>query len=88
MLLKALRPLKISEDIAASGGKVETGQKMDKRHFSRVADKRYTSGFYANVIFESEPGSLEGLRHRFVGNNDVFRVLFTQAPPKKPEVTT
>ena len=46
---------KISAEITSAGGKVETVQKMDKKNFARVADKKHTSGFYVNVIFEIEP---------------------------------
>lgn len=75
---------KISAEIAAAGGKVETVQKMDKRPFSRVADKKHNSGFYVNVIFESQPSALASLRSRFALNEEVFRVIFTSAPlPKK-----
>ena len=70
----------ISADITAAGGKIETVQKMDKRPFSRVADKKYQSGFYVNVIFEAPSTTVASLRHRFALNEDVFRVLFTQAP--------
>lgn len=76
---------KISSEIASAGGKVETVQKMDKRSFSRVADKRFTSGFYVNVIFESQPDALAQLRTRFALNEEVFRVLFTAAPASKKE---
>ena len=76
---------KVTEEITHSGGKVETVQKMDKRQFSRVADKKYTTGFYVNVIFESEPGNVAHLRSRFALNEDVFRVLFTEAPEPKKE---
>lgn len=44
---------KISADIAAAGGKVETIQKMDRKNYARVADKKHTAGFYANVIFNA-----------------------------------
>jgi ribosomal protein S6 len=71
---------KISAEITTAGGKVETVQKMDKKSFSRVADKKHTSGFYVNVIFESEPGVLSQLKQRFALNEEVFRVLFTNAP--------
>ena len=74
----------ISADITAGGGKVETVQKMDKRAFSRVADKRNTSGFYVNIIFEVLPASLATLRNKFLMNNDVFRVLFTEAAAVVP----
>jgi len=70
----------ISNEITAAGGKVETVQKMDKRPFSRIADKKYTSGFYVNIIFESEPATIAPLRNKFSLNADVFRVLISEAP--------
>ena len=70
----------ITNDITAAGGKVETVQKMDKRAFSRVADKKFSSGFYVNVIFEAGPTTVAQLRQKFALNNDVFRVLFSAAP--------
>jgi len=36
---------KVSAEITQAGGKVETVQKMDKRSFSRVADKKHGAGF-------------------------------------------
>jgi len=76
---------KVTEEITQSGGKVETVQKMDKRGFSRIADKKYTAGFYVNVIFESEPKNIAALRSRFALNDDVFRVLFSEASERKEE---
>lgn len=78
---------KVSADITAAGGKVETVQKMDKKSFSRVANKQHTAGFYVNIIFELEPSSLEALKHRFAMNDDVFRVMFSNAPAPKPVTT-
>ena len=75
---------KISAEITALGGKVETVQKMDKRPFSRVADKKHTAGFYVNVIFEGQLGTLEQIRRRFAMDPEVFRVLFTESPAPKP----
>ena len=74
---------KISAEITNAGGKVETVQKMDKRNFTRVADKKHNAGFYVNVIFESQPSALDQLKHRFAMNDEVFRVLFTNAPAPK-----
>jgi len=71
---------KISAEITTAGGKVETVQKMDKKNFSRVADKKHNSGFYVNVIFESEPTAITQLKQRFALNEEVFRVMFTNAP--------
>jgi len=77
---------KISSEISAAGGRVDAVQKMDKRNFTRVADRRHSSGFYVNFIFEIEPGAVKQLRQRFDLNDDVFRVLFTVAPPPKEAV--
>ena len=74
---------KISAEIASAGGKVETVQKMDKRNFSRVANKKHNSGYYVNVIFESNPSALDQLKHRFAMNDDVFRVMFSAAAAPK-----
>jgi ribosomal protein S6 len=71
---------KISSEITTAGGKVETVQKMEKKNFTRVADKKHSAGFYVNVIFESDPKTIAQLRHRFTLNPEVFRVLFTAAP--------
>ena len=76
---------KISAEITAAGGKVETVQKMDKRAYARVANKKHSSGWYVNVIFESNPSAIDQLKHRFAMNEEVFRVLFTNAPAPKAE---
>ena len=70
---------RITAEITAAGGKVETTQKMDKRPFARVADKKDPAGFYVNFIFEAPPGTVNKLRHQFARKEDIFRVLFTQA---------
>ena len=69
----------ISAEITAAGGKVETVQKMDKRAFTRVADKRHSSGFYVNIIFEAGSTAIAQLRTKFGLSSDVFRVLFSEA---------
>jgi len=74
---------KISTDITGLGGKIETVQKMEKKAFARVADKRHSAGFYANVIFDATPGVIAQLQKKFSLNEDVFRVLFTLAPAPK-----
>jgi ribosomal protein S6 len=79
---------KISADITSLGGKVETVQKMDKKNFSRVANKKHNAGFYVNIIFEGQPALLDQLKHRFAMNEDIFRVLFTNAPVLKPVTAT
>lgn len=75
---------KISSEIASAGGKVETIQKMDRKPFARVADKRHTAGFYANVIFSGTPAIISTLQSKLALDEEIFRVLFSQAPEPKP----
>jgi small subunit ribosomal protein S6 len=71
---------KVSSEITSAGGKVETVQKMDRKPFSRVADRKQTAGFYTNFIFEAPPTVIGPLRHKLALNEDIFRVIFTEAP--------
>ena len=75
---------KISNEIVAAGGKVETIQKMDRKNFMRVADKKHNAGFYANIIFTGTPTIVTQLRHKLALNEEIFRVLFTLSPEPKP----
>jgi ribosomal protein S6 len=75
---------KISAEISSAGAKVETVQKMDRKNFMRVANKKHTGGFFVNVIFNSPPTALAPLRNRFALNEEVFRVLITESPEPKP----
>jgi ribosomal protein S6 len=75
---------KISNEIVQAGGKVETVQKMDRKAFSRVADKRHSAGFYANVIFAGSPAIIALLQKKFSLNEEIFRVMFTLLPEPKP----
>jgi small subunit ribosomal protein S6 len=77
---------KISNEITSLGGRIETVQKMDKKNFARVSDKRHTSGFYVNIIFESKPENIAVLRKHLVLNEDVYRVMFNtaSAPAAEP----
>jgi ribosomal protein S6 len=75
---------KISTEIVTAGGKVETVQKMDRKPFARIADKRHSAGFYANVIFTGTPSVVAALKNKFTLNEEVFRVLFTHIPEVKP----
>ena len=77
---------KITAEITSQGGKVETVQKMDKKNYARVADKKHSAGFYVNIIFEGQPALLDQLKRRLAMNEEVFRVLFTNAPA--PKLTT
>ena len=75
---------KISAEITAAGGKVETVQKMEKKNFARVADKKHSAGFYANIIFSGSPAIILQLRSKFALNEEILRTLFTLSPEPKP----
>ena len=74
---------KISSEITAAGGKVETVQKMDRKPFARIADKRHTAGFYANVIFAGTPSIIDTLKGKLALDEEIHRVLFSLAPAPK-----
>ena len=69
----------LGELIDSSGGKVLNEQKMDRRSFARVANKKNSGGFYVNLVFEMEPGGLEGFRAALRKRSEVFRVQITLA---------
>ncbi|HEX3857899.1 MAG TPA: 30S ribosomal protein S6 [Verrucomicrobiae bacterium] len=75
---------KVEAEIVAAGGKVETVQKMERKSFARVADKKHIAGFYANVIFNAPETIIAQLNSKFSLNADVFRVIFTDSPEPKP----
>lgn len=74
---------KVQKEIEKVGGRVETTQKMDKKPFARVADKKRSAGYYVNFIFEAPETAIEAIRTHLRRDEDVFRVLFTVAPPAK-----
>ena len=75
---------KVSETITAAKGKIGTIQRMEKRAFTRVADKKFNSGYYVNIIFEIEPDALAPLKSKLMLAEEVFRVVFTHAAPVPP----
>ena len=69
----------LGELIDSSGGKVLNEQKMDRRSFARVANKKNSGGFYVNLMFEMEPGGMEEFRAALRKRPEVFRVQITLA---------
>ena len=70
---------RVAAEITAVGGKLETIQKMDKKPFARIADKRHTGGHYVNIAFHAVPKAVAQLRAKFRHSDEVFRILFTEA---------
>ena len=66
--------------IGEAGGKVINEQKLDRRGFARVADKKNSGGFYVSLIFDMAPEQLAGLKTALAKRKDVFRVQITIAP--------
>lgn len=79
---------KIAAELNVAGCQIETTQKMDKKSFARVADRRHSGGYYVNFIFQAEPAAVAQLQNRFALNPDVFRVLFTHAPARSTSAPT
>ena len=75
---------KVSADIVAAGGKIETVQKMERKNFMRIADKKHSTGFYVNVIFSAAPNAIAQLRSKFALNEEIFRSLLSLSPEPKP----
>jgi ribosomal protein S6 len=67
-----------------AGGKVETVQKMDKKAFSRIADKRHSSGFYANVIFNGTPAMVAQLQIEILAERGCFPHAVHGRPSPRP----
>jgi len=69
----------VKKYITKAGGKVEAEQKLDKRPFARVADKKHTAGYYVNLIFNCDPKALPAMEEAFAESAVVFRVQITRA---------
>ena len=59
---------KLKAEISAAGGKVETIQKMDKKPFVRVTDRRVPGGHYVNFVFTATPKVAAALVEKFHRN--------------------
>ena len=75
---------KLKDEINAAGGRVESIQKMEKKPFVRVTDKKITGGHYVNVVFDAKAGAVTVLNAKFKQVEEVYRVLFSEvATPAK-----
>ena len=66
---------RVSDEMGKLGANIESVQKMEKRAFSRVANKKYNSGFYVNYIFEIEPEQVGEIQRKFKNSEEVFRIF-------------
>lgn len=79
---------KVSAEIVAEGGRIDNVQKMDKRNFARVANKKNQSGFYVNITFEVPAEAITKLNAKYNLSDLVFRVIFTSAPAEPAAAPT
>lgn len=71
---------RLTSELTSAGCQVETVQKMDRRSFARISNKKVTAGHYVNFIFQAEPNVVPTLRNRFLLDDEVYRFLVTMAP--------
>jgi len=70
--------------LTEAGAKVEAMEPADRRAFARVADKRHTAGFYANITFELDSAQLPALEVALKERPEVFRYQVIQAAAPAP----
>ena len=73
---------RLEGDFAKEGAKIESVQKMDRRHFSYVKGK-LDAGYYVNFIFEATPIVLEKLRAKFKLDAEIYRHNYAKLGVKK-----
>lgn len=71
---------RLQADLVAAGGKVEAVQKMEKKPFVRVTDRKVTGGHYVNFIFEATPAIVATLGDKYRHAGEVHRAFFSVAP--------
>ena len=71
----------IGKLIGKAGGKVNGEQKLDRRGFARIADKKHSGGFYVSLMFDMEPEALGEFKSVLGKRSEVFRVQITSSAP-------
>lgn len=71
----------IGELIGKAGGKVTGEQKLDRRGFARIANKKHSGGFYVSLMFDMEPDGLGEFKAALAKRGDIFRVQITLTVP-------
>lgn len=74
---------KLQKSIEHAGGRVDKVQRMGVRPFARDTRKR-TSGCYVNFVFDAPPTAIAELDAKLHLEPEVFRWVFSVAPPEPP----
>src|SRR6516165_10173330 len=72
---------RLEADFIKEGAEVEQVQKMDKRPLA-YSPRHIDSAYYANFIFEADPGLITKLRNKFKLDPIVFLQHYQQLPAK------
>jgi len=75
---------RLQAELVAAGGKVDSVQKMDKKPFVRVTDRKVPAGHYVNIIFQATPKVASGLAATFRHSSEVYRSFFSLAGATAP----
>lgn len=75
---------KVKALLTEAGAKVDTVQKLEKKAFARVTDKKVTGGHFVNVTFEATTIVMVGLPAKFAHESEVYRVQFNIVPKNTP----
>ena len=70
---------RLKTEFAEEGAEIEQVQKMDKKKFAYAAG-RLASGYYVNVIFQSEAAAIDRLHNRLKFDADVYRQHYQKIP--------
>ncbi len=70
---------RLRADLTAAGGKVELVQKLDKKPFIRVTDRKIPAGHYVNYVFTATPKVAATLVEKFRHVDEVYRCFFSLA---------
>jgi ribosomal protein S6 len=73
---------RLEGEFAKEGAKIESVQKMDRRHFTYVKGK-LDSGYYVNFIWEGTPATLEKMRAKLRLDAEVYRQDYKRLGAKK-----
>ena len=78
---------RVEAELTAAGGKVEAVQKLDKKQFARVTDRKVVGGHYVNFVFQATPEIAAALGGKFRLSPDIYRCFISEAGefvPQKP----
>lgn len=76
---------RLEGEFKKEGAAIESIQKMDRRHFTYVAQK-VDAGYFVNFIFQAEAPVIEKLRAKFKLDAEIFRQNYTKLAAKKAAV--